>query len=227
MKVSCASRMRQLGMMFEMYAANNRGLYPALGYVSGGDWVWSNGITYSYGRANGTNTSGGNGTLTLMPGHQYVGYLAATPPNVATSMYRCPAQGTDRIGTYWYYGYAYNEYIGLNGNIGSSGHEGGLRKTNHRHPSETMLLIESDDGDNPGTRPYFATAAATHAITNSQYASYLYAAIRHGGSGKGNNPGGINVAYLDGHVAWWSNIDTLPTDPYNAFWSRDITRVPH
>jgi prepilin-type processing-associated H-X9-DG protein len=154
-----------------------------------------------------------------MPGKQYVGYNAAVPPNIANSMYRCPAQGSDKVGTYWYYGYAYNYYIG-------GDYSGALRQTKHRHPTETMLLMESDSGGDGSTRPYFATYATVYGVSTGYAAGYTFAAVRHGGSGQSPNAGGMNIAYLDGHVAWWPNICTLPTDPYGAFWSRDLNRIP-
>jgi prepilin-type N-terminal cleavage/methylation domain-containing protein/prepilin-type processing-associated H-X9-DG protein len=213
-KVACASRMRQLGMIFEMYTVNNHGMYPALINYNTSPWSYTNQVSYSYGRSDGSIGKG-----LLMPSKEYVGYNAAVPPNAANSLYRCPAQGSEQVGTYWYYGYAYNYYIGSN----YSGHE--LRKTNHRHPTETMLLIESDSSGDSGTRPYYATAASVYGVSTGFASGYTFAAVRHGGSGTIPNIGGMNIAYLDGHVAWWPNINTLPTDPYDVFWSRNIDRV--
>jgi prepilin-type processing-associated H-X9-DG protein len=204
MRVSCASRLRQLSMIFEMYTVDTRGLYPALiQYNADGTWDYAETkVSWSYGY-----------NPTLMPSKQYVGYLAAYAPNLANSLYRCPAQSTEKIGSYWMYGYGYNAYIG--GNDG--GHS--LRKTAHRQPTQTMLLMDTGERTTPvQTYPYYARRSSAHDITNADYASYSAAAVRHGGSGEGSNPGGVNVAYLDGHVAWLPNIDTLPTDARDPFW---------
>jgi prepilin-type N-terminal cleavage/methylation domain-containing protein/prepilin-type processing-associated H-X9-DG protein len=209
MRVSCASRLRQLGMMFEMYTIDNKGMYPALIRYDVTPWVFKETqANPSYGVA----AWGG-----LMPAKQYIGYQAAYAPNIANSLYRCPAQDSSKTGFYWFYGYGYNAYIG--GNDG--GHS--LRKSAHRHPTETMLLMDTGERTTPvQSYPYYARRPQVHDVTDADYSSFVAAAVRHGGSGTGRNPGGVNVAYIDGHVGWLRNIDTLSTNARNVFWDWDL-----
>ncbi len=211
LKVSCASNLRQLSTYFIMYAQNNRGRLPAAWDYSAASPTLSATINASYGFQDGRLSGAGVRALSLMPDKQYIGYRAPDVKPGKQSIYMCPAQGNDRTATYWYYGYAYNKAI--------SQYETPLNITAHHRPTETMLLMESGSRTNPLTYPFNAQWPAVVGDPNdTYYAGYLTAAIRHGGSGTGSNPGGINVAYLDGHVAWLNNIKKLSTDPYNVFW---------
>jgi prepilin-type N-terminal cleavage/methylation domain-containing protein/prepilin-type processing-associated H-X9-DG protein len=197
-RVSCASRLRQLGLMFQMYVQNNNGKLP----FCNKDGVGTTNLSYSYG-----------GDPDMMPSKQYLGYRADKIPAGKASLCQCPAQPDDNA-TYWYYGYAYNRYI-----FAYAPYET-LRLSAHRHPWETALLLDKGYGKVGASLgyPWVGQRFTTASETNADYIAYELAAIRHGGSGKGSNPGGLNVAYLDGHVAWFPDFTKLPTDVTDPFW---------
>jgi prepilin-type processing-associated H-X9-DG protein len=216
-RVSCASNLRQLTTYFIMYAQNNRGRLPAAWNYEWTPPTLQAVIDASYGFQDGRLSTGGVRALSLLPDKQYVGYRAPDVKPGKQSIYMCPAQQNNRTGTYWYYGYAYNTSISTN--------QTALNVSAHHRPTETMLLMES------GWRALTVSPFTTYPFnaqwptvvgdpTDLYYAGYLTAAMRHGGSGTGSNPGGINVAYLDGHVAWLNNIKKIPTNPYDVFWDR-------
>ncbi len=198
MRVSCASRMRQLSMMFQMYAHNNRGKLPFCN-ING---VGSINHTPSYGIS-----------PDMMPDKQYLGYRADLVKRSENSLYRCPAQPDDND-LYWYYGYAYSRYL-----FSYEPYET-LLISAHRQPWKTAMLLDKGHsviGASHGY-PWVGSRFKTAADTDVDYLAYKLAAIRHGGTGTGSNPGGLNVAYLDGHVAWFPDFRQLPTDVRDPFW---------
>jgi prepilin-type processing-associated H-X9-DG protein len=206
-RISCASNMRQLSMYFMMYAQNNDGRLPlcwnAALHAASDNWG------DSYGMADN-----------LLPDKQYVGYQANVPP-ASRSLYKCPAETVANNANYSFYGYGYNNAL-----YNYAGDFRNLLLTAHRHPWNTALLLDRGPELGSASRPYRAKPFANKVLTDPEYASYVLAARRHGGSGDPANPGGINVAYLDGHVAWLNNINDLPPSSKwrDPFWDYNLGR---
>lgn len=181
-RISCLSNMRQLGVLFQMYADNNKGRLP---WCPTSSWANSYGILAD-----------------LMPAHEYVGYNASYAGTNAAmqgraSLYRCPESINTGM-SFWYYSYGYNWYLGTSAY--------GMKNcvvTHHRHPTETAMLIETGYLDASTTSsPWYAYIPTNAVATDRYYNSFLVAARRHGGKG-------INIVYLDGHGAWL-NLAQIP-----------------
>jgi prepilin-type N-terminal cleavage/methylation domain-containing protein/prepilin-type processing-associated H-X9-DG protein len=208
MRISCASNMRQLSMYFMLYAQNNGGRLPLCWDFAATPQVPSDNWGDSYGMAEN-----------LLPDKQYIGYKANVPPS--RSLYKCPAETVANNTDYSFYGYGYNNAL-----YRYATDLRNLLLTSHRQPWRTALLLDRGPALGVAARPYRAKPFANKLLTDTEYASYALAARRHGGSGDPANPGGINVAYLDGHVAWLNSINDLPTTANwrDPFWDYNLGR---
>ena len=164
--INCSGNIRQLGIYMLQYATDFQDNFVyALVPINGYNW-WDSGASWP----------------------QYQGYIPAYCGYRASdrmykdSVYKCPIATQENQPSYWYMSYAMNYYIMSNSN-------GGIKMTRHKHPSETMLLIDRYHTSGEGNMPWFVEHAGSYS-NPLDYQKCM--AARH--------PNGLNLVYVDGHV---------------------------
>ncbi len=194
MVVKCTSRLRNLGTAFQNYSNDFRGCFPWA------DTVYDSPYNDSYGH-----------NKDQIP--EYTGEVVSSS-NPRDDGYNCPFSDSSKGGS-WYYSYGYNCYIGQNKTSVETQYKAS-RVLFHTTPAETMLLMDSGDGDKNGGSgtPYYPSAWVGSGTAADQ--TLLDALERHGTSG-------VNINYIDGHVAkvkeFYIATDSNVTEGYR-FWDR-------
>ncbi len=185
---SCASQLKQWGILFHNYLSDNREYFP----FCGADTTVEKGYAYE---------ASGSPMPFIRGGYISYGYNLA--PNPRTSLYRCPASDGEPVcpgaRKFHLLNYGYNLYIGYVGNAGSAVTSQyfnlGNRMRFHQSPSKTALMAEL------GSRVVDTTAkTATEFFSEVQDASQVYPnRVAKFTDGMRHNRKG-NILFVDGHV---------------------------
>jgi prepilin-type N-terminal cleavage/methylation domain-containing protein/prepilin-type processing-associated H-X9-DG protein len=203
-QLSCASNMRQMGMLLSLYTNDNKGLYP-LGKIDGSQYSW--GSPYAWGDSTWmwvlAEEYKGGVNLFDCPGSPDVEPIPAADNNNEPQPY--PWMGrSPRTYAYWT-SYNHVKYT-INGWLGSGQDPWNVvpkssgKVTNVKGPAEVLLVGE-------GVVPVFVDLLNwwRHVPTGDQ-AWMLYRG--HGKGKAGAARAGINVLFCDGHVQFIRTMDT-------------------
>ncbi len=214
--VACASNIRQFGLAFTMYATQNKGTYPPTYNWSDGSYPWAHPETPANPQLQGWwYELLGNQMGQIQNGNS----LDCRDPNnlkefANMGIWRCPSNldqfrlASGCNGDTSAFGFPMDSWRSYTTNSGNSGRMTqypmrtenrflGQRVSAFRHPSETYAMYESHftelavgigvDGEaNYPVDGQFCTPSATMGLRGVRYP----------------HNAGLNILYVDGHVAW-------------------------